>query len=961
MTKSTDNVRTAAGPPLGIISLCAAIIAVLWAALIFDIERSQRAAIKQAGSDAVNLAMAFRENVKRTIGAIDQLMLMMIAENNQAKNPYRIAPWVMSSPLLKGMSVQVSISGPDGIMVASSLGYTQRVDISDRPHFRYHLDPSAPQPYISVPVIGRNSGRWSIQVTRRITRPDGSFGGVIVVSIDPFYFSKFFDSVNLGQNGVVDLFGGDGIVRSRRSRVSAMLGRSVAGTMLFKTIARSSNGSLITDNDLDGINRVFGYTSVPGYPLFVAVGLAVDDVLAPVRRQRVSYFVIGAVLTLAISALGWFLAREIRRRRERELALVAEEHVKESVRMLFEYSPVPMFVIDCDDLRFLAVNATAVVHYGYSREQFLAMTKLDIHPPEERGAYAEAFRAFRESERAEFEWQPVRRHRKADGTEILVQVYGRRLDYNGRSALLCSVIDITERLVAEQERDRNRDFLHSVIENVGVTIIAKDAKTLNYILVNKAAEKMWGVSRDAVLGKTSHQVFDVETARSIDKYDRQLLQTSDNFYVPPHRVMTLHNGSRVVASNHLLIRDQNGEPQYLVGVIEDVTERKAVEDQLRQAQKMEAIGKLTGGVAHDFNNLLTIIMGNLDLLSEGLAGNAAAEETIGVILEAAERGADLARHMLAFSRRQPLQAKPADVNALIATTQRMVGRTLGENIAIEVRAAADLPAALVDPSQLETALLNIAINARDAMPDGGVLTISTRLASLDEAYMARHPGLAVGRYVAIEMADTGIGMAPDLLEQIFEPFFTTKAAGHGTGLGLSMVYGFIKQSGGHIAVYSEIGHGTVFKLFLPLASVNDCAAAAQSDDGLPGKSEGNEVILAVEDNPDIRSTVVRQLRDLGYRVREADSAEAALRILAEPEPIDLLFTDMIMPGGLNGKQLATMACASRLGLKVLFTSGFTGTSTIQGAQLEPGDVLLSKPYRKADLAKAVHEALLRAA
>ncbi len=1205
--------------PVGIIAFCAMIVAMLWAALIFDADRSEKSALRQAGSDAGNLAMAFRENVQRTVSAIDQMMIAIIAETNEFGKQYEIPAWVENSPMLRGMGVQVSISGPHGIMIASTLGSSGQVDISDRPHFKYHLDPSAPEPYISVPVIGRNSGKWSIQITRRITRSDGSFGGVIVVSLDPFYFSQFFEKVDLGRDGAVDLVGRDGIVRARRSHDSQEIGQNVGGTALFKRTQTSSAGTEIARSGLDGITRIFGYASVPDYPLVVIVGLGINDVLAPARSQRVLYLALGGFLTLVIVSLSWYVGRETKRRRERELAAIATEKVRdqkalldtavnnmrhgllmfdrdgravvinrsyvelyrlspetakagctvrelleqrtangtfagniddyidhhfvrehvvdtiieipdgrsirvvnrfmdnggwvsvhedvtqrrkaelaleqalteaeragkeasdahsrlydafevvpeglalfdaddryvmwnqryaelysldqdvigvgrrfedvlrtglaagqypeavgreqewlaerlalhaqgsisheqrladgrwlricerrtadggsvgiridiselkqreESVRMLFEFNPVPMYVVDCDDLKFLAVNDTAVRHYGYSREQFLAMTRLDINPPEDRQSFIELYRAFRDSGRAEFESAAALRHRKADGSDLLVHVFGRRLNYDGRRALLCSIIDVTERVQAEEERDRNRELLDRIVENVTVTIIVKDARTLQYVLINKAAEKLWGVSRDKLIGKTLHEVFDKEQADAIDRYDRQVIKSGSNLYSAEHKVETPRNGARVVTSNRIAIRDQNGEVQYILGVLEDVTERKAVEDQLRQAQKMEAIGNLTGGVAHDFNNLLTVMMCNLDLLQEEVAGNASAEEKIGVILEAAERGADLTRHMLAFSRRQPLQAKEVDVNALIATTLRLLSRTLGENISIAVHPAADLPVALVDRSQLETALMNIAINARDAMPDGGTLTIDTGVVDLDEAYAAHHAGVTPGAYVSIAMTDSGIGMAPELLERIFEPFFTTKAVGQGTGLGLSMVYGFIKQSGGHINVYSEVGRGTVFKLFLPLAK--PAAPRPGLQPAAPRamrSSPGNGVILAVEDNAEIRATVVRQLRDLGYRVHEADSADSALQILDSVASIDLLFTDMIMPGGLNGKELATKARAKRADLRVLFTSGFPGTAASHGPQLEPGDVLLSKPYHKHDLAKAIEEAL----
>jgi PAS domain S-box-containing protein len=618
-----------------------------------------------------------------------------------------------------------------------------------------------------------------------------------------------------------------------------------------------------------------------------------------------------------------------------------------------------MYVYDRHELKFLAVNDAAVRLYGYSREEFLGMTTLDIRPTEERQSYTDRVRQFHDSGETEFASPMGRRHRKADGRDILVQVFGRRLDYYNRPALLCSIIDVTERVQAEQERDRNRAFLDRIIDNISVAIQVKDAHSLRYVLVNKAAEKLWGLSRAQLIGKTPHEIFKKEFADVIETHDRQLLDSSLSFYVPEHKIETPGNGTRFVTSNRIAIRDNNDKVQYLVGVVEDVTERRAVEDQLRQAQKMEAIGNLTGGVAHDFNNLLTVILGNLDFLREDLAGNPSAEEKINVIMQASERGADLIRHMLAFSRRQPLQAEAVDVNALIAETTRLLSRTLGANIAVELRTAAGLPAALVDPSQLEAALLNIAINARDAMPHGGTLTVGTRVAELDEDYTARHPEVAPGTYVVIEIADSGTGIAPELLERIFEPFFTTKATGQGTGLGLSMVYGFIKESGGQINVYSEVGRGTVFKLFLPQARPAAPKAVAGSGMSRIAMPAGNEVILAVEDNPDIRATVVRQLRDLGYRVHEAGSADAALKILDAAGPIDLLFTDMVMPGDLNGRELAKRARAKRNNLRVLFTSGFLGNSNGPGAQLEPCDAFLSKPYHRHDLARAVEQALGR--
>jgi PAS domain S-box-containing protein len=510
--------------------------------------------------------------------------------------------------------------------------------------------------------------------------------------------------------------------------------------------------------------------------------------------------------------------------------------------------------------------------------------------------------------------------------------------------------DITGRRRAEGERDRNRDFLDLIIESVPVAIFVKDARTFRYILVNRTAEKLWGLSREEVVGMRSSDLFDKETADLIEEHDRKLAAAAPQLFVPVHPIKTPGNGVRLVTTRRLAILDENDEVQYLFGMLEDVTERKAVEDQLRQAQKMEAIGNLTGGVAHDFNNLLTVIIGNLDLLQDDIAGNQAAEQKVDTILQASERGADLTRLMLAFSRRQPLQARPVDVDQLIRSTTRLLNRTLGEEISIDLRPGSHVEA-LVDEAQLETALLNIAINARDAMPNGGTLTIATRTVELDANNAA---GLAPGAYAAIEISDTGTGMPPQVMERIFEPFFTTKPVGKGTGLGLSMVYGFLKQSGGHISVESEPGRGTAFRLLLPLAAPASAKAAPERRSAfLAPRMSGGEVILAVDDNPDVRSTVLVQLRDLGYQVIEADSAASALKILQGPDRIDLLFTDMIMPGGLNGKELALKARATRPDLKVLFTSGFPNPSRGHGAGLDDRDELLNKPYRRQDLARAL--------
>ena len=384
-------------------------------------------------------------------------------------------------------------------------------------------------------------------------------------------------------------------------------------------------------------------------------------------------------------------------------------------------------------------------------------------------------------------------------------------------------------------------------------------------------------------------------------------------------------------------------------------EIEANEAQVRQAQKMEAIGQLTGGVAHDFNNILTVITGTIEILGEAVKDRPNLVQITDMISAAAARGADLTRHLLAFSRRQPLQPRNTDVNALVIDAARLLRPTLGEQIEIESMLAHDSAPALIDPSQLSTAILNLALNARDAMPNGGKLTLETRNVVLDENYPSMTSELKPGNYVMIAVSDTGEGIPGSLLDKVFEPFFTTKEVGKGSGLGLSMVYGFVKQSNGHIKIYSEESHGTTVKLYLPAAAGVADALAAEA--GIPGGEHGDESILIVEDDALVREYVVTQISRFGYHTMAAGNAAEALAIIDGPERFDLLFTDVIMPGGLNGRQLATEALKRRPELKVLYTSGYTENAIVHHGRLDAGVLLLPKPYLSSDLARMIRTAL----
>ena len=470
------------------------------------------------------------------------------------------------------------------------------------------------------------------------------------------------------------------------------------------------------------------------------------------------------------------------------------------------------------------------------------------------------------------------------------------------------------------------------------------------VQANPAFCRMLGYTADQTVGRAIVDITHLD--------DRDLLLQAVSHAHEPGRDIEIRfvTGSAVLAWAHISLTPlstQDSRPALLLALVEDITREKRVEAELRQAQKMEAIGQLTGGIAHDFNNLLGVIIGNVEYLIDALRDTAEHANLAQEILESALSGADLTRRLLAFARRQTLQPRRIDLNAYLPNHVMIIRRLLGETVQLEVTLAENLWPTRADPSQVGDALLNLAINARDAMPHGGRIRIRTANAHLemDEQDLEMEPG----DYVVLSVADTGTGMPPEILERAVEPFFTTKGPGSGSGLGLSMIFGFAKQSGGHLDIKSELGRGTTVRLYLPRAlgaEVEDEGETAE-----PPMPIGRESVLLVDDNAEIRSVARRHLTSLGYRVREADSGPAAVAILQDGNRFDLLFTDIVMPAGMTGYQLATIAQQVQPGLRVLFTTGYVRPEAMTeqiDARLGP---MLRKPYRKLDLATAVREVL----
>jgi PAS domain S-box-containing protein len=514
--------------------------------------------------------------------------------------------------------------------------------------------------------------------------------------------------------------------------------------------------------------------------------------------------------------------------------------------------------------------------------------------------------------------------------------------------------DMTESLKTQEALRESEQLARGIINSAPDAFVQADQRGVIRDW-NPQAEALFGWSRDEALGKN---VFDLmgrpDGQGPLKTALAAFLSSGAEQIRQPRREATARRRDGTEFTAELSVTALKTRDGFVFNsFIRDLTDKIATEERIRQAEKMEAMGQLTGGIAHDFNNILTVITGTIEILADAVKDDPQLAAITRMIDEAASRGADLTQHLLAFARKQPLEPRETDINRLIIDTAKLLQRTLGEHVEIESVFEDETCPAVVDPNQLATALLNLALNARDAMPDGGKLVIETGLVVLDENYAKRNGDVRPGRYAMIGVSDTGTGIPAGIIDKVFDPFFTSKGPGKGTGLGLSMVYGFIKQSAGHVKIYSEEGHGTTVKMYLPPASGASLTAESTLAPELVG---GHETILVVEDDKLVRDYVLTQLHSLGYVTLDAANASEALAMVKSGAAFDLLFTDVIMPG-LNGRQLADEILKIRPGLKVLFTSGYTENAIIHHGRLDEGVLLLAKPYRKSDMAIMIRKAL----
>jgi len=628
-------------------------------------------------------------------------------------------------------------------------------------------------------------------------------------------------------------------------------------------------------------------------------------------------------------------------------------HLRQA-RILFEKAPQPMYVFDQETNRILDVNEAAVTRYGFSRDEFLTKSLYDLRPSSEHESTA---RILDEARRTQATFFGLFRHVLRDGSIIDVDAASHPITFAGRPARVVVLVDVSRREQALrdlqqsdarlQESEERFSQLAYAIPSVFYLATA-DRQTL---YISPAYEKVWEQSCESLLRDSRSFLSRVHpddrerVAAGDVAASRKGIEEEYRLLMPDGRVKWISDIS-------FPVYDRDGVFYRVAGIATDVTGQKRLESELAQVQKMESVGRLAGGVAHDFNNLLTVIFSQAAILEETVTDPEAREE-VRQIQQAAERAATLTRQLLAFARRQIYEPRVVDVNQLVGGTERLLARLIGEDIELVTRRAARPATVRADPGSLEQVLLNLAVNARDAMPRGGRLTIVVDEAVVDLAAEGVPPDASAGPHVVLTVTDTGTGIADEHLPHVFEPFFTTKPQGQGTGLGLSTVYGIVRQAGGHIRLSTGPDRGTAVAVYLPRVPESAATQARDAGDVSPG---GGETVLLVEDEPSVRSVAARVLALAGYRVLQAgDGAEAIDVFESAAASIAIVVTDVVMPR-IGGPELAMRLRSRRPGLRVLFTSGYT-EDTLVLQELDPSQAFLQKPYMPASLTERVRALL----
>ena len=956
--------------------------------------------IESAYQSAENLSGALAKETQQTLAAMD-LGLSTAAEAIAPLIAVGEAPTAEINRILANRQSASAVTfdhlflGPTGALVATSR--TPRPDpinLSHLPEFAVHRDHDDGGFVIGTAhkaLGGSAKDRWIVNVSRRVDRPDGGFGGVVIASLSLDHILDFYETLRVGQGGTVGLLGSDGSLLVRSPFVERLVGKPFADTLFQRARTGADRGRSLGTGSVDNIARLIAYRRVDGLGV-VYVGMAQEEVLSAWWNRVIFDALIGTLamalfLGASIATAHYFRRRwEWQERRSSRLKLIAEEsativrfddvpellnHVTEVARRLIGAHQSATSLTQGDDYAQAIQAASFSDKYAAWRNYDEAPTGAGIYrlvcesnrPMVMTQAELEKHPAWRGFGAAKERHPPMRGWLAVpivgqDGGNLgLIQLSDKEngeFDQDDLNELLqlASITGVAVGNIRASEAresalaDANaaRAEIDTIFSSISDAVFATDAKA-NLVYVNAEAERTLGRTKADLIGKNVWEAFPEARETELFSQTQIARQTrmpvNFEFFYPP-----LQAWFSVRAFPHA----GGGLTVYF----QDITRRMEAEERVRQSQKMDAIGQLTGGIAHDFNNLLTVILGNTDVLVDKLEGGSEdLHRRAETIQRAGERAAELTHHLLAYSRRQPLSPQVVSLNELLGEMEGLLRRTLPANIHIELVRGGGLWKAMVDATELESAVLNLALNARDAMTDGGKLTIETANISVDQTYADNHE-IKPGQYVMVAVSDTGTGMTPEVIKKAFDPFFTTKGAGKGSGLGLSMVYGFARQTGGHVRIYSEPGEGTTIRLYIPRAS--EAGEERPRRASIPVQP-GIERVLVVEDDEAVRRHTVDSLKMLGYEVAEFGSGAAAVAALDAGEKVDLLLTDVVLPGNMSGKEVAIETKKRRPEVRVLYMSGYTENSIIHNGRLDRDVHLLSKPFRLADLARKVREVL----
>jgi len=740
----------------------------------------------------------------------------------------------------------------------------------------------------------------------------------------------------------------------RRAGISSAT-RRVQTEPAFRDALRSFAPDLIlTDHSLPSFSAShalqIAFQEAPQTPVIIVTGSLDEETAAEYIKAGAADYVVKHHL----ERLGPAVARALdlkRARHEQAQAEQARRQSEERFRALIEHGADAIVLLSPDGAVMFASQSTERL-LGSSSRELVGRAYLDHVHPDDVPRVREVLGRLAAGPGAPTSLEVRMRHRDG-GWRVIDAVAVNRLADPAVGAIIVNFRDVSDRTQTAVALRESEERYRTLVEGVRDIIFALSPEG-TIASLNPAFETLLGWSREEWLGKPFEQLVHPEDLTVVFELMSRVLQGEPR-PAAQFRVRTARGDHRVgefAATAQL----REGRLVGIFGIGRDVTERVQLEQQLRQAQKMEAVGRLAGGIAHDFNNILTAITGYADLLLEDLAASDPRRDDAVEIRKAADRAAGLTRQLLAFSRQQVLQPRVLDLNALVSELEKMLRRLLGEDVALATRLDPTLAHVRADPGQLEQVVMNLAVNARDAMPEGGKLTIETANIELDDVYARDHYPARPGAYAMLAVSDTGTGMTNEVKAHLFEPFFTTKEKGKGTGLGLATVYGIVKQSGGYIWAYSERGHGTSFKIYLPRVT--------ETTDGVPERTQqrarpahGTETVLVAEDEAPVRTVARQVLERHGYTVLEAPSAEAALDIVARYSgPVHLLLTDVIMPG-MSGPDLAKRLAALRPEVRVVYMSGYTDDAIVRHGMLEPGVVYVQKPFTPDALARKIREVL----